>query len=148
MAVGYTLKQFKGLFFDRALVEGKIDTATYKVMVKFGAYLRRSARRNFRRGSAKQPQPPKPRSIQGDLKRFIWFGWEPTRRTLVAGPALLPRQRDKNNPPPKKVERGGNFMTRIKGKLVRQTYREFPFMRDALKKEMPLLPMMWRDTIR
>lgn len=148
MTVGFTINQFKGMFFDRAMVEGKIDRTTGPVMMRFGAFVRQSARRNFRRGTAKKPVPPNPRNIQGDLKRFIYFGWEPLNRTMVAGPALLPRQRDKQNPPPKKVERGGTYPKVIRGKRVTQHYREFPFMRNALKKELPRLPQLWRDTIR
>lgn len=175
MQVGYTLKQFRGMFFDRALVEGKIDRASYAVMTKFGAFVRQSGRRNFRSGSAKFPQPPNPRNapaaiqsrkkaqggagggaggkIEGKLKRFIWFGWEPFQRTLVVGPALLPSTKDKENPPPKRVERGGTYRItrRFKSGKIRTynaNYREFPFMRNALKKELPNLPALWRDTIR
>lgn len=159
MQVGFTLKSFKGMFFDRALVEGKIDRATYAVMSRFGAFVRQTARHNFRRGSAKKPQPPNPRNLTGLMKGSILFGWDAARRSVVVGPWLFPRTKDKENPAPMKVERGGTYrITRNSKRGGRDnfegqrtytaTYREFPFMRNALKTELPKLPALWRDTIR
>jgi hypothetical protein len=152
MMIGFGLKQFKGMFFDRALVEGKIDRQTSVVMSRFGAFVRKTARGNFRRKTAKQPVPPKPRNLTDKLRGAILFGWDATRRTVVVGPWLFPNTRDKENPPPKRVERGGDYRItrRIKGvmKSYPAKYREFPFMRNALKEELPNLPLLWRNTIR
>lgn len=147
------------MFFDKALVEGKIDRATYVVMSRFGAFVRQSGRRNFRRGTAKIPVPPKPRNIKGFLRdgRYgIQFEWDPIRRTTVVGPQIFPSTKDKTDPPPKRVERGGVFTVTRKSKsktaVVNRThqakYREFPFMRNALAKELPNLPGLFRNTIR
>lgn len=152
MQVGFTVKQFRGMFFDRALVEGKIDRASYAVMSKFGARVRGAGMDNFRRGSAKYPVPPKPRNLKGfmrDHKEFgIQFFWDPYQRTVIVGPKIIPGFGDPANPGTKKVERGGTFPRRIRGKNVIQRYREFPFMRDALRRKLPELPGLWRDTIR
>lgn len=153
MTVGFTLNQFKGMFFDRALVEGKIDRTTGVVMSRFGAFVRQSARRNFRRKSAKKPVPPNPRNLTDKLRGAILFGWDPRTRTEVVGPYLFPNTRDKDNPPPKRVERGGSYIITRKSKsrgtkTYIASYREFPFMRNALAKELPRLPSLWRDTIR
>lgn len=147
MNFGFTLKNFKGMFFDRALVEGKIDRQTHAVMIKLGAFIRQSARRNFRRKTAKHPVPPNPRNLTDKLRGAILFGWESIKRSLVVGPWLFPATKDKENPPPKKVERGGTYTMRRRGKTYSATYREFPFMRNALAKELPKLPMLWRTTI-
>lgn len=156
MQVGFTLKQFKGMFFDRALVEGKIDRTTGAVMSRFGAFVRQTGRRNFRRKTAKEPVPPNPRNLTDLLRSSILFGWDPRTRSEVVGPYLFDKTKDKVNPPPKRVERGGAYqitkLQRRKSGAVwltyQATYREFPFMRNALKTELPNLPRLWRDTIR
>lgn len=146
MQFGFGLKNFKGMFFDRALVEGTIDRQTGAVMSRLGAMIRQSARRNFRRKTAKQPVPPNPRNLTDKLRGAILFGWEKVQRSLVVGPWLFPTTKDKDNPPPKRVERGGTYTMRRRGRTYSATYREFPFMRNAMAKELPNLPMLWRTT--
>lgn len=148
MIVGFTLNQFKGAFFDKALVEGKIDRQTFVVMSRFGAYVRRDARRSFRRSSAKGPQPGSPPVNQtGKLKGSILFAWDESARSVIVGPFLFPRQRQ-DVPAPAALEYGGSVNRRRKGKSQSATYREFPYMRPALARNLPVLPRLWRDTIR
>ena len=66
--------EFKQLFFDRQAVISKVDAATRRVLSKFGAFVRRSAKSSIRK--LKKPAPPghPPSSHTGLLKKFI-FGY-------------------------------------------------------------------------
>ena len=85
------IKDAKGLFFDRQGVAKKVDSATKRALSKFGAYVRQTAKTSIRkRKSVSKPGDP-PRSHSGLLKRFIFFGYEPQKRSVVIGPTKLNR---------------------------------------------------------
>lgn len=148
MQVGFSLNQFKSMFFDRSLVEGKIDRTTFLVMGRIGAMIRQTARRGFRRKTAKQVVPGKPpRNLTDKLRGAILFGWDPVARSEVIGPWLFPRQRQ-SEPATFLLEHSGDTTRTQRGKTVTAHYRAFPYMQPALEKEMPRLAGLWRDTIR
>ena len=87
--IGMKLQQAKGLFFDRASVMSAADRATRRVLSKFGAYVRQTARTSIRkRKSISQPGQP-PSSHTGLLKRNIFFVFSPDTQSVVIGPILL-----------------------------------------------------------
>lgn len=151
MRFDLTVNQFKSMFFDKALIEGKIDRATYFVMIRIGAYIRRTAMQSLRRPSRrKKPQPGlPPRNMTGKLKYRIMFGWEPTKRKTLVGPEYLPRM-PRNPTIPQLLEYGGTIQRTSKRSKRRYMakYPAYPYMRPALAKNLPLLPRLWRDTIR
>ena len=81
--------RMKQLFFDSRTVRRSVDRTTRRVLSRFGAYVRRTARRSIRK--RKRPSDPgrPPSSHTGLLRRFIWFAYEPNKRSVVIGPARL-----------------------------------------------------------
>lgn len=134
--------KIKHLFFDSSKVTRSVDNATRKVLSKFGAFVRRTARQSIRKRktSASSGQPPS--SHTGLLKRFIFFGYEPKKRSVVIGPALLTD--GTQGDAPSVLEYGGP--TTVKKKRVKISAR--PFMGPAFEKEKPNLPSMWKDAVK
>lgn len=138
--------EFKQLFFDRQAVISKVDAASRKVLSKFGAFVRRSAKSSIRK--RKKPAPPgsPPSSHTGLLKKFIFFGYDPERQSVVIGPTRL-NQKGRGEAPPL-LEYGGKATLVRRGKKKRTTYKARPYMGPAFEKEKPQLPVMWRDSVR
>jgi hypothetical protein len=148
--------KFKSMFFDRKAVIDAVDKATRKVLSKFGAFVRTSARSSIRtaKGRSKPGRPP--HSHSGLLKRFLFFGWDPSSRSVVIGPEKL---NGKNyGDAPDVLEHGGD--TVIKGyPLSRAQIKKYPngkkiiikkrpYMDPALEKNIDLLPPMWRNSVK
>lgn len=130
------------LFFDSAKVTSSVDKGTRKVLSKFGAFVRRTAKGSIRKRKKSAPAGQPPSSHTGHLKKFIFFGYEPQKKSVVIGPALLT---DNNRgDAPSVLEYGGR--TKIKKKNVTISAR--PFMGPAFEKEKPLLPSMWKDSVK
>lgn len=90
-AIGYTIKQAQGLFFDRAAVEDPAERATKRNLSKIGAFVRRTARSSIRkRKNVSQPGMP-PTNRTGLVKQFIFFVYEPNQQNVVIGPARINR---------------------------------------------------------
>lgn len=140
----------KKFFFDRKAVTNRVDKAARKVLSRFGAFVRTAARSSIRtRRRVSDPGKP-PSSHGGDLKRGIFFGYDPKRETVVIGPVPLHGRGYKNAL--EALEYGGRF-ARFKGlrrrrKRYMARYRARPFMQPAFEKEKPKLPQMWRDSVR
>lgn len=81
-----------------------------------------------------------PRSITGLLRRFLYFAFDPSRRSVVIGPARI----NSGSGAPQTLEHGG-FANR-RGKRVRIEAR--PYMGPALEREEHRLPQLWRDSVR
>ncbi len=139
----------KKMFFDRKAVTGKVDRTTRKVLSRFGAFVRRAAKSSIRkRKRVSSPgQPPSSRS--GLLKKFIFFGYEPTKRNVVIGPAKL---NQKIGDAPHALEHGGTSTVlqglRGRRKKRRVKIKARPFMGPAFQKEKPKLPAMWASSIK
>ena len=133
------------LFFDSKLVMSSVDRATRRVLSKFGAFVRRTAKSSIRK--RKKPSAPgnPPSSHTGLLKKFIWFGYEPQHQSVVIGPKQLTQ--NKRGAAPSLLEHGGVGTFRRKKKLRRVRYHPRPFMGPALDKEQPKLSAMWRDSV-
>ena len=135
------------LFFDAPRVIRAVDAATRKVLSKSGAFIRQRATSSIRkRKRASKPGQP-PSSHTGLLKRFIFFGYDPTAESVVIGPVGF-----KGSEIPNVLEHGGmTTRTRFKkGKIVRRRVRirPRPYMGPALEAERPGLPKRWRDSVK
>lgn len=141
--IGFEIKK---LFFDRQAVISKVDAATRRVLSKFGAFVRRSAKSSIRK--RKKPAPPgqPPSSHTGLLKKFIFFGYDAARQSVVIGPTRL-NQKGRGEAPPL-LEYGGKATLVRRGKKKRVTYPARPYMGPAFEKEKPQLPAMWRGSVR
>ena len=81
--IGLRIDRVKGLFFDSKKVVNATTRAERKVLSRFGAYVRRSARSSIRkRKKVSEPGKP-PSSHTGLLKRFIFFAYDPGRKSVV-----------------------------------------------------------------
>lgn len=128
-----TLVEAKAGFFDRAKVLNAVDSATRKVLSKFGAYVRTRAKSSIRqRKKVSQPGHP-PSSHTGDLKRFIFFSYDPAKRSVVIGPTLL--NRSDGGSIPATLEHG------------RGKYAARPYMGPAFNHEQAKLPELWRNAL-
>ncbi len=140
---------FKRMFFDSKTVRRKTDKATRRVLSRFGAFVRQTAKRSIRkRKKTSEPGKP-PSSHTGLLKKFIFFGFDVVRRSVVIGPVRLTQKG--RSEAPAVLEYGGVVtMTarRREGKKRRAHIRPRPFMGPAMKKEKPQLPGLWRDSVK
>jgi len=134
------------LFFDSKKVRRAVDASARRVLSKFGAFVRRTARSSIRK--RKNPSAPgdPPSSHTGLLKRFIWFGYEPAKRSVVIGPARLTQKG--RGEAPSLLEYGGTTRLERRGKRKRAKVRPRPFMGPAFEKEEPKLPAMWKGSIK
>ena len=146
-----SVAQVKKLFFDSKVVTDSVDRATRKVLSKFGAFVRRSAKSSIRqRNAASAPGSP-PSSHAGHLKRLIYFSYDPGRQSVVVGPT--PFNTSVGIAPPL-LEYGGTTTVKVRerwsGKTKKKsaTYRARPFMTPAFEKEKPKLPSMWADSVK
>jgi len=138
----------KGMFFDRPRVQRAVDRGKRKALSKGGAFIRQRARRSIRKRkrSSRPGQPPS--SHTGLLRRFILFGYDRQRDSVVVGPVGFRR-----STAPSVLEFGGRTAVewrrrgRRRGKrVVRIAPR--PYMRPALEKEKSNLPAVWRHSVR
>ena len=130
------------LFFDKKAVTNRVDAGTRRVLSKFGAFVRRTAQSSIRkRKRISNPGEP-PSSHIGLLKKFIFFGYDPSARSVVIGPVWLSQKG--RGEAPALLEHGGL------GKVGKQRarYRPRPFMGPAFEKELPKLPDLWRDSTK
>jgi hypothetical protein len=152
-----SVRQAMGGFFDRPAVQRAVDSAARRLLSKFGAYVRRSAKRSIRPGGKKHatstPGEP-PRSHVGTLRKLLYFAWDENRKSVVVGPSLFSGAKAAGIPGV--LERGGVteiVRTRFhRGK--KQTIRTRakiaprPYMGPALEKNIGLLPAMWANSVR
>jgi hypothetical protein len=133
------------LFFDRKAVTDKVDKAARRVLSRFGAFVRRTAKSSIRK--RKKPAPPgqPPSSHTGLLKKFIFFGYEPGRKSVVIGPVRLG---GKIGDAPHALEHGGTSSVIEKRRERKLRMAARPFMGPALQKEKPKLPGMWADSVK
>jgi hypothetical protein len=141
--IGLKLPQAKGLFFDRAVVTGSVDKATRKVLSKFGAFVRQSARTSIRKRKATSELEQPPSSHTGLLKRNIFFVFSPETRSVVIGPILLNKPTDA----PRLLEHGDTVVRRRRKRRVRMTYEARPFMGPAFEREQQQLPALWKNSV-
>ena len=140
--IGFDIKR---MFFDRQAVISKVDAATRRVLSKFGAFVRRSAKSSIRKRKKAAPPGQPPSSHTGLLKKFIFFGYDAARQSVVIGPTRL-NQKGRGEAPPL-LEYGGKATLVRRGKKKRVTYQARPYMGPAFEKEKPQLPAMWRGSI-
>lgn len=141
--IGIKLSDAKRLFFDRAAVTSAADRGTRKVLSKFGAFVRQTAKTSIRmRKAVSEPGQP-PSSHTGLLKRNIFFVFSPETRSVVIGPILLNNRTDA----PRLLEHGDTVVRRRRNRRVRMTYEARPFMGPAFEREQQQLPALWKNSV-
>lgn len=85
----FTMSQARRMFFDRGVIDRKVDRAIYRQLSKAGAFIRQRARTSIRkRKKASKPGQP-PTNRKGLLRKNIVFVYDAERRSVVIGPTLL-----------------------------------------------------------
>ncbi len=145
---GFTLglRQAKAGFFDRPAVKNATDRATNRNLSRFGAFVRTRSRSSIRkRKRISEPGQP-PSSHVGTLKKFIFFSFEPTTRSVVIGPTRTSGP----GTAPELLEYGGTspFIPPRKRRPITARYRPRPFMTPAFDEEQKNLPDLWRNSVR
>ena len=123
-----------------------MDGAVRRVLMKAGAFVRKSAKDSIRK--RKKPAPPgkPPSSHVGTLKRFILFAYDQRRRSVIIGPKKL-----KPGTATVALEKGGRSTMlrwrRGRRKTVRIRVAKRPFMAPALEKESRKIAELFKDQI-
>lgn len=138
--------KIKQLFFDSPKVLGAVDKATRKVFSRFGAFVRRTARGSIRKRKASSAPGSPPSSHTGLLKRFIFFSFDPTRKSVVIGPMRLTE--NNRGDAPSALEYGGMVMLKRDKDKTKVNIRPRPFMGPAFDKEKPKLPALWQNSVK
>ena len=144
--IGMVTKQ---MFFDRDKVRKRTDAGTRRVLSRFGAYVRTTAKHSIRKRKRISDPGEPPSSHTGLLRRFIFFGYDRDRRSVVIGPMRL---NQKVGDAPAALEYGGTS-TVVEGLRRRRRKRHIriaarPYMGPAFEQEKPKLPAMWRDSVK
>ena len=144
--------RIKGLFFDRTKVQRAVDRGKRRALSRAGAFIRQRARTSIRKRKRTSRPGEQPSSHTGLLRRFILFGYDRQRESVVVGPVGLRRSQA-----PHVLEFGGRAVIdpgrrrrrsrrRKKTRTVQIAAR--PYMRPALEKEQSKLPEVWRNSVR
>lgn len=143
------------MFFDREAVTDAVDRASKTVLSKIGAFIRQDAKRSIRPAGKKNissnPGEP-PRSHTGLLKKFIFFGYDTSTRSVVIGPAKLNGVKGKDVPSilefsgTTTVDDFDEKKRKFTGKK-RVHIAARPYMTPAANKNYSKLPAMWANSV-
>lgn len=150
-------------FFDKPAVMSAVDRASRRVLSKFGAFVRRTARQSIRKPRRKpvgeltdserlrykktgyrpfapsKPGEP-PRNQTGKLRDNILFWYDRHEHSVTIGASAF-----NSKDIPGVLEHGGS--TRLPGGRV-VNIEARPFIGPAYDKEEPKLESLWRDSVR
>lgn len=144
---GMGLKAAKRGFFDQEKVLRAVDRATARVLSRFGAFVRTRARSSIRKRKRVSAPGRPPSSHTGLLKRFILFGYDAVRRSVVIGPTLLHKRSPYGaTSVPELIECGGTVPAGPRGRSA--DYAPRPFMGPAYREELEKMPPLWRNSVR
>jgi hypothetical protein len=130
-------------FLDRPAVQRLMDRNTSRFMLRMGGFIRLTARRSIRRRKAASRPGTPPTDRTGKLKRGIYFGFNPARRSVVIGPTRSGGTVHGGRGP-RALEEGGRLRDRD-GRLRRYVPR--PFMKPALDKGIDRRRAFWRQSV-
>ena len=137
------------MFFDDRKVLCAAERANRRNLARAGAFIRTTAKQSIRKRRAASPPGRPPSSHTGLLRRFLFFGYDAARKTVVIGPMRL---NQKAGTAPAALEDGGTSVvvegTRRRRRKRRVRIRARPFMRPAMAKEAPKLPGLWKNSVR
>ncbi len=134
------------LFFDSPKVIRAVDKSTRKVLSRFGAFVRRTAKQSIRKRKKSSTPGTPPSSHTGLLKRFIFFGYDRQKDSVVIGPTRLTE--NNRGEAPSILEYGGRTTVEGNKKKTRVRISARPFMGPAFEKEKSTLPSLWKNSIK
>jgi len=163
-------KAAKANFFNVDTVAKAVDKANKGRLSMFGAFVRTRAKTSIKKAGSdreapkvrnaqgrlvfrklKSSQPGKPPfSRTGLLKQFIYFSFDPAKRSVVIGPTLI----NKPSGAPETLEYGGtvdlpSWFKGDDGKPIgRAGIEARPYMQPAFDEEKRGLPKLWKDSVK
>jgi hypothetical protein len=157
-------KAAKQGFFDRDLIQGKLDEITSKRLSEFGAFVKTRAERSIKDSKKSSVAGKPPRSHVGTLRKLILFWYDDRQHSVVIGPTLS----SKPSGAPKTLEYGGTIdlegkviYRRNKGRLKKgaepfnritlhgkRTIAARPYMRPAFDAELTKHMEKWKNSLR
>ena len=162
---GMEFKSMTEGFFDRKKVMDKVGQATRRVLGRFGAFVRRTAKSSLRKAKISKAPGKPPNSHVGRLRELIFHAYGDRSQSVVIGPVSFG-----DGGVPLLLEEGGVVQGRKKRVRVNKQgrfttsraksvdwvtlpagdrkYHKFPYMKPALDKELPGLPAMWRNAVK
>jgi len=129
----------KSMFFDRIKVQRHLDTRSRKVLARFGAYVRQTAKSSIRRRKGTSMPGNPPFSHVGTLKRHIYFAYDAKARSVVIGPVIFPGKSGNALPA---LEYGGKS---VRNDGLRINIQARPFMGPAFTRELTGLSNIWAE---
>jgi hypothetical protein len=117
------------------------------VLSKAGAFIRTAARTSIRKRKGSAPAGKPPHSHEGSLRCLILFGYDRSSDSVVVGPvgfekSIAPSALEYGGRPTVTGKRRGRQEPRVVKIAAR------PYMGPALKKELPNLPVVWRNSVK
>lgn len=137
-------------FFDSEAVIRALDRAKYKVLVAYGARVRRTAQQSMRTVKKKRPPSPAgnpPNAFRGFIKKGkfgVSFRYDKQQESVVVGPE--PFYPSNSDQVVGTHEHGGTLRVG-RGGRIRARYPARPFMAPANEKRLPELAQLWKDSI-
>jgi len=127
--------QVRRAFFDKSPAVRLLNRKTRRILSRFGAYVRTSARTSMRpdpKGGQQSSAPGKPPQSRGKklLRDLLFFSYDEKSKSTVVGPLRLGRTASEHVP--RTLEKGGTIVR--DGKPNR--YKARPFMKPAFEKNV------------
>ncbi len=143
MKLGLKMSDAKRLFFDRPAVQALLTKEERSRLSRFGAFVRQRAKSSIKMSSGNQSSAPgaPPKGHTDDLRRRIYFAFDPSRRSVVMGPVTFDSRTGEELAA---LETGGMTTIREAGRRRRRVFiRARPFMLPAFHQELPKASFQW-----
>lgn len=113
------------------------DDARAKVARRQGGLVRKIMRRMIRTRKKNSAPGQPPTNREGQLKKFIFYFWDPFARSVVIGPEKLPGA-------------GGDTPAVLEGTKTRSgpAPKPRPYAAPALTAAKQAIPELWKDSIK
>jgi len=137
--------RFRLVYFDAAKVIRRMDAAARNSLTRAGRFIRKRAHDSIRKRKAISKPGQPPRSHAGQLRKLLFYAWDPRTRSIVIGPAAF-----KEAEAPNLLEFGGRVgrLDRRQRRPRTMIYRKRPFMGPAYEAERDQLPERFRNSLR
>lgn len=119
---------------DRAVL-AIVDKGNVRALVRAGAYVQQTARRNIKFSSWPSRPGHSPHTDRGDLKHAIRYAVDKQQGSLFVGPA-------------KSFFSIVGGVHEFGGTYMRRRYPARPFMRPALERSLPRIASFWTNVVR
>ncbi len=148
------IEAVKRTFFDRAAVQDAVDRGTVKALSKMGAFHRRAQKSlvRYRKKVSLPGQPPSAHrsdkftrtktnrqgvtktQSQSPLRELMFFGYDPSSKSVVSGPAKFFKAQATGKPATETLEEGGSVTVSEPAKAPVSGRRASPQQSQAFRR--------------